>query len=298
MVKRKTVFAIINPATGQQSRRWLLRQFRHTALDLDIDFDFALTECAGHATELARECSEREVDIVVAVGGDGTVSEVVTGVIGTETLVGIIPAGSTNVIAKDLGIPRRLGPAIKVAMGEGKPSAFDVGKIDDQIFLHMAGAGYDAHIMHEANTRLKRMVGWPAYLPPAIKHLRSKPFEVEIDIDGTQFTSNARMVLLAIGGSIIHPRFAIGRDIDRTDGLLDVCIYNPPNAITAVTAMLWILLRKPNRSRWQRQFRAKKVVLKSSEAVPFEADGNPMGELPATIEMLEERVTILVPNKR
>lgn len=298
MQRRKTVFAIVNPITGQQSRRWLLRQFRNTAQELDIDFDFAMTKEAGHATELARQCMERGVDIVIAVGGDGTVSEVVTGVIGTETLVGIIPAGSTNVIAKDLGLPRRLGPAIRIAMGEGTSGSFDVGKVDDQIFMHMAGAGYDGHIMHEANSRLKRLIGWPAYLLPGIKHLNQKPFQVEIDIDGMHVTTRARMVLLAIGGSIIHPRFAVGRGIDRTDGLLDVCIYNAPNGFTAVTSMFWIVLRRPNRSRWQRQFRGKHVTLRSDDNVPFEADGNPMGELPVTVDMLDQTVNILIPKRR
>lgn len=263
----------------------------------DVDFDFVLTDRPGHATDIARECVRRGVDIVIAVGGDGTISETVTGVIDSNTVLGIVPTGSTNVLAKDLGIPKRIAPAIDLALGNGVAQEFDVGRARDAIFMHIAGAGYDGHIMHEASSRLKRWVGWPAYMLPAVRHLRSQPFTVNLDVDGVDVTVNARMVLCAIGGSIVHPRFTVGRGIDRTDGLLDVCIYNPPNAVTATSALAWILLRKPNRSRWQRQFRGKRVSLRSDERVPFEADGNPLGILPVDVEILDQRARILVPRK-
>lgn len=296
MSGRKKVYAIINPATGQHSLRWLVRRLQSKAKSCDIDFDYKVTDRPEHATEIARECCENEIDIIIAVGGDGTVSEVVTGAIGSEIPIGIIPTGSTNMIAKDLGIPRRLSPAIDVAMGKGVPKAFDVGRVGEATFMHMAGAGYDAQIMHEASGAWKRRIGWPAYLWPAVKHLRSPSFRVEIDIDGHVQTLDARMVLCAIGGSIVHPRFSVGRGINRTDGLLDICVFNPPNAVTAVTALWWILLRKPDRSRWQRQFQGKKVILRSDQRVEFEADGNPLGELPVVVEMLDSQTYILTPD--
>lgn len=296
MSARKTAFAIINPATGQHSLKGLTRQLEKRARKLDIDLECKVTERPEHATELARECCANNIDIIVAVGGDGTVSEVVTGTIGTDIPVGIVPTGSTNMIAKDLGLPRRISPAIEIALGKGTPTPFDVGKIGETTFMHMAGAGYDAQIMHEASSVWKRRIGWPAYLWPAIKHLRSTSFRVEIDIDGKVQSMDARMVLCAIGGSIVHPRFSVGSGINRTDGLLDICVYNPPNAVMAVSALGWILLRKPERSRWQRQFRGKKVVLRSDQPVVFEADGNPLGELPVVVEMLDSPVYILAPD--
>lgn len=298
MSERTRAFAIINPATGQQSLRWLVRRLENKARRRGIDLECKVTERPQHATELARECCERNIDIIIAVGGDGTVSEVVTGTIGTRIPVGIVPVGSTNMIAKDLGIPRRLSQAMDVAFGDGTAREYDVGRVGETIFMHMAGAGYDAQIMHEASSIWKRRIGWPAYLWPAIKHLRSTSFPVEITIDGETYSMDARMVLCAIGGSIVHPRFSVGRGIDRTDGLLDICIYYPPNAVMAVTALWWILLRKPDRSRWQRQYRGKEVVLRSDQEVVFEADGNPLGTLPVHIEIVESPAYILTPNDR
>ena len=287
---------IINPATGQGDVNRVKHRLQKKASRAGVEVDFHVTEYPAHATEIARECSERDVDIVIAVGGDGTVSEVVTGVLGSNLVVGIVPIGSTNMIAKDLGIPRRLSAAMDVALGNGTPTCFDVGRVRDTTFMHMAGAGYDAQIMHETSGKWKRRLGWPAYLWPAIKHLRSTLFRAEIEIDGVTHSMNARMVLLAIGGSIVHPRFTVGQGIDRHDGLIDVCIYNPPNAIMAITALGWILLRKPERSRWQHQFKGKSIILRSSRPVEFEADGNPLGELPVVIEMLDTPARILTPD--
>lgn len=296
MSNPKKVFAVINPATGQESARKLEGQLRQSALKHGVDIDVRVTERPDHATEIARDCCRNGIDIVIAVGGDGTVSEVVTGTIGTTMLVGIVPIGSTNMIAKDVGIPRRIHAAIDVALGCGVPTPFDVGRVGETTFMHMAGAGYDAEIMREASGVWKRRIGWPAYLWPAIKHLRSDPFRVEIDVDEAVGTWDARMVLCAIGGSIVHPRFTVGEGIDRRDGQLDVCVYNPPNAVAAVSALGWILLRRPSRSRWQHQIRGRKVVLRADRQIAFEADGNPLGELPVVVEMLDEQVHILTPH--
>ncbi len=262
-----------------------------------MELEIRVTEHPEHATEMAREC-HGDYDIVVAVGGDGTVSEVVTGAIGSNLLVGIVPVGSTNMVAKDLGIPRNLGAAMAVALGEGTPTAFDVARAGETTFMHMAGAGYDAEIMREASGKWKRRIGWPAYLWPAIKHLRSSPFRVELEVDGAPGSWDARMVLCAIGGSIVHPRFTVGEGIDRHDGLVDVCIFNPPNALGAVTALGWIILRKPQRSRWQHQLKGKSVVIRADRPIAFETDGNVQGELPVVVEMLDEPTYILTPHKR
>lgn len=275
-----------------------MRRLKHglgkTAERLGVLLDVGVTERPEHATEMAREC-QGKYDIVIAVGGDGTVSEVVTGAVGSDLVVGIVPIGSTNMIAKDLGFPRRLSAAMEVALGAGVSTPFDVARAGNTTFMHMAGAGYDADIMREASGKWKRRIGWPAYLWPAIKHLRSTPFRIEIDVDGEVGSWDARMVLCAIGGSIVHPRFTVGEGIDRHDGLIDICIYYPPNAINAVSALGWIILRRPARSRWQHQLKGRTVVLRSEQPIAFETDGNFQGELPVVVEMMNEPVYIMTP---
>lgn len=210
-------------------------------------------------------------------------------------IIGIIPAGSTNMIAKELGIPREPTRAAAIALGDGGSLRTDIARVGHTTCVHMAGAGFDAEIMARANPAWKRRVGWIAYLPPAIRLIRYPAFRAKITIDGITRSREARLVLCAIGGSIISRRFRVGDGIDRTDGLIDVCVWNPPNALALLTCLGWIGIGKPGRSRWMRQARGACVELSADRPVAFEVDGDVIGELPATIQMLDERVTIHTP---
>src|SRR5690606_40849901 len=123
----------------------MAKRLRREAEARGIDISIATTEYPGHAFDIARD-HPIDVDTIIAVGGDGTVSDVVTGALEDPLTIGIIPSGSTNIIAKDLGIPRDTEAAIAVALGDGVPYAIDVAVAGNTTFLHMAGAGFDAAI--------------------------------------------------------------------------------------------------------------------------------------------------------
>src|SRR4051812_34635098 len=108
-------------------------------------------------------------DIVVAMGGDGTVSRVATGIFGSAAALGIIPFGSTNIIARSLGIPANPRNAIALLVGSHSRRVIDIGRCDDRCFLHMGGAGFDAEIFRQTSLEWKRRTGWIAYLPPAVQ---------------------------------------------------------------------------------------------------------------------------------
>lgn len=294
MTQRQRVLAIVNPTTGALPI-WRLRRVLHrVATQFNIDLEVIETEYADHATQIVQTCDER-IETVIAVGGDGTLSEVVAGAVGRDITVGIIPIGSTNMVAKDLGIPRLLATAARVAMTSSTTVTLDVAKADDTTFMHMGGAGFDAAIMRETSPRLKRILRWVAYFGPGIQQLRAAPFNVQITVDQTTVTFLARMVLLALGGSIIHPRFVVGTGIDRTDGILDVVVFTPPTLAAVLSTFGWIILRRPSKSRWQHQFRGRSAKLTADRMVPYELDGSYRGNLPVNIEMLDEGVTVRVP---
>jgi diacylglycerol kinase family enzyme len=102
-------------------------------------------------------------------------------------------------------------------------------------------------------------------------------------------------VLCAVGGTILHRLFKVGDGIDRTDGLLDVCVWNPPNVAAIVTCLAWIGVGRPGRSRWLVQSRGKGVYISADRAVAFEVDGDVVGSLPVEIEMLDQQITVLTP---
>lgn len=295
MSDRRTAIAVMNPSTGNAPPWRVRRVLERAARDARVDLEIIETEYPDHATEIVRE-RVHELDMVLAVGGDGTLSEVVAGVVGTEVIIGIIPTGSTNMVAKDLGIPRSLSQAARVALRHDSAIiALDVAKAGDTTFMHMGGAGYDATIMREANKKLKRVLRWVAYVGPGLQQLRTAPFQAHVTVDETEFDVKARMILVAIGGSIVHPRFVVGDGIDRTDGILDVVIFDPPSLYAIFTTLSWVILRQPWRSRWQTHLRGTSVKLESDQKVPYELDGSYRGELPISFEMLDSGVRVAVP---
>jgi diacylglycerol kinase family enzyme len=288
--------AIINPTTGRTSVDVIGRHLRAVARDHSIDIELAITQHPGHATALAREAASR-ADVLVAVGGDGTVSDVITGALGADVRFGIVPTGSTNMVAKDLGIPRNLKQAARIALGCGRLRRLDVARAGATTCVHITGVGYDAEIMRRTPARWKRRVGWLAYLPPAISQLSYPAFTARLDVDGRTIRCRARMILFAVGASFIHPRFKVGEGIDRSDRQLDVCIYNPPSFPATLSCLGWIVLGRPGRSRWQRQVRGERVRVEADRPVAVEVDGDYIGEVPIEIEMIAEQVRVYVPRE-
>jgi YegS/Rv2252/BmrU family lipid kinase len=295
MSSTRRVLAIVNPATGILPAWRIERMLLKAAADLAIELDVRYTEYEDHAIELA-QAAIGVYDTVVAVGGDGTVSEVAAGLVGVDINLAIVPAGSTNMIAKDLGIPLRLSQAIRVALSSSTTVDLDIAFAMGAAFLHMAGAGYDAEIMRSTPRRWKRKVGWLAYIGPALGALRSAPFQLDLEVDGEQSSWRARMVLCGLGGSIIHPRFVVGRGIDRTDGVADILVFNPRTFGQVLTTFSWLALGRPERSRWHHHFRGQRIVMTADRPVPFEADGSYRGELPVEINVIPQGVTVVVPS--
>jgi YegS/Rv2252/BmrU family lipid kinase len=296
MAPPKRVVAIVNPATGHRAAQARITEARAATSDGDVTFVARLTERPGHAVALAREGAEH-AQLLLAVGGDGTVSDVVTGAVGADVQIGIIPAGSTNMVSKDLGIPQRTRDAMQVAL-HGREMRVDIARANDTTFVHMAGAGYDAEIMRRAGSKWKRRVGWLAYLPPAISQARYPAFKARLVVDGVEYRGRARMILLALGAGIITPRFKVGAGIDRCDGQIDICIFNPPGIVATLATLGWIALGKPERSRWQRQLRGRSIELNADRRVPFEVDGDYLTDLPVTIEVLDARARIMTPSSK
>lgn len=294
MRSRRRALAIINPATGAVNVKRVRHVLSRVAAEAKTDLTIIETERAGHATEIARDYKD-EVDLLIAVGGDGTMSEVVTGVVGSDVWVALVPRGSTNMIAKDLGIPRAINKAARCALGSSTTVTLDVARADGIVFMHMGGAGLDAAIMKQTSSRWKRIFRWVAYIWPGLQQLRQQPFSATIDVDGDVVRVNPRMVLFALGGSLVHPRFVVGRGIDRTDGLLDILVADPPSIISSFTALGWFVLRQPQRSRWHHHYQGKQVHVESDQPVPVEFDGSYHGELPISIEVLDKGVTVVVP---
>lgn len=293
----RTVLAIVNPSTGRRPVDSVIDPLRREADVRGISLRVVETTPDGGASDLASTV-DGEVDTIVAVGGDGTVSDVVVGLLGRPVALAIVPIGSTNMIAKELGIPQRPDDAARVALGAGTTRAVDVALAGDRAIVHMAGAGFDAAMMRDTSSRWKRRIRWLAYVPAGLKNLKYPRFEFSGAIDGEPLNGTARLLLVAIGGSIIHPKLQLGHGIDRSDRLIDLLIFDPPSAFGVLATLWWIITRRPDRCRWVLHHRGTHIKLASPTDVPFEIDGDFAGSLPVEITLYEEPLRVRVPDPR
>ena len=220
MSKKHLVF-IINPKSGVE-RQKEIRQGIDSYLDKEkYSFEIRHTEFAKHGTILAHEASKNGAYAVVAVGGDGSVNDVVQGLLGTGTLLAIIPKGSGNGMARTMGIPLDTNEAIKV-INKGNVVAMDVGFANERAFISNAGVAFDALVSKRFAKSERR--GFMMYSWLVTKYMwLYKSWDWEITIDGRKITEQAFMVNVANGQQFGY-NFKIAPMASYTDGLLDLII--------------------------------------------------------------------------
>lgn len=257
------------------------------------DIDVVPTEYMGHATELAREASERGWSAVISCGGDGTLNEVVNGVAGTETAVGVIRGGMGNVFAKEIGVPRAPELAIE-ALLSGDRGKFDLGIAGGRYFLLMCGVGFDATIINRVPPRPKRLLGSTSYaLWGAAGMFGYESRRVAFSIDGVEREDDLYWLLLgntrSYGGVINITSQAVA-----DDGLLDAYIYSGRGLSWAVRTGLWIALRRADRHRGVAYQRVVDLDV-LTPGVPVQADGEYFGETPMHFGVAPRSLSVLLP---
>jgi len=215
------------------------------------------------------------VDLVLACGGDGTVTACAEGVTGTGVPLGIIPMGTGNLLARNIGVPTGLEEALAVALGGGQ-HAIDAGRAEDTLFVVMAGVGLDARMLDGASDRLKRRLGWLAYALSAIRHLGDRPMRVTISIDGGRRRRMLASALVVGNVGWLRGGLPLLPDARPDDGLLDAVVVTADGLAGWLAVAMDVLLRRPARGRMHRiQFTRLQVRLDHEQ--PWELDGEVMG---------------------
>jgi YegS/Rv2252/BmrU family lipid kinase len=291
------VFAVLNPVAGNcdvDAVRDALRQHFGTA-----GRTYAVYETNGREriADIVRAALPRHYDAFVAIGGDGTVSEVVDGLVHTGVPLGIVPVGTGNVVARDLGIPLDVDGALRLLADKHAVVCVDVGKADDRYYVLSAGVGISSLMMRDTTRQDKRRFGVAAYLWTGIKRLLGfQPHCFSITVDGRHSQWRASEVTIANSGAIGEPILRWGPNVRMDDGQLDVCIVRARNALDYLAVAWSVLLGRQRRdSRLHCLTAENSVRVESKRPLLVHADGEIIGETPVRIEVMPGAVQVIVP---
>ena len=217
---------------------------------------------------------QEECAVVFVCGGDGTVMAAVTALAGRDVPLAILPAGTGNLLARNLELPLNDEEAALRIGVSGRTIRIDVGVCEDRKFAVMAGIGFDAAIMRDAPEGLKKAVGWPAYVVSAGKHLRGRGIRVAITIDGGEpMQRRVRSVVVGNvgklqGGILLLP------DAEPDDGQLDVVVIAPRHVLDWARVGSRVIRRADVPDRKMERFRTRHVVIEASRSQPRQLDGD------------------------
>ncbi|HWS31147.1 MAG TPA: diacylglycerol kinase family protein [Actinoplanes sp.] len=215
---------------------------------------------------------ESGAEVVFVCGGDGTVMSAVSALAGTEVSMAVLPAGTGNLLAANLGLSTDLATGLAVAL-EGGLRRLDVGTLDGRHFAVMAGMGFDAHMLDATSDTAKKHIGWPAYVLGAMKHLKDRPMRVTIRIDGGRsMRRRARSVLVANVGRL-QGGLRLLSEAQPDDGFLDVAVLTP-NTLRTWLALGWGLIRRTERVPALEVFRGGHIEVLSDRPQPRQLDGD------------------------
>ncbi len=264
----RRVAVIHNPASGSADD---VQALRSAFVAAGTEPLWLATTEDDPGTGQAAEAIASGVDTVIACGGDGTVRAVLQSVAGTEVALGVVPMGTGNLLAGNLGLQTGTD-AVHDAV-HAPTGLLDVGMVNGERFAVMAGVGFDAYMIRDANPTLKRRLGSAAYVFSAARHLRSRIFSAEVVVDGRrEFNGSTAMVLIGNCGAVTGG-LQVFPDARQDDGMLDVAVLCA-RGIGQWASVGWRLLRgRPQRPDLVRRCQGRAIIVTLDRPVAYELDG-------------------------
>ena len=285
---------ILSPTAGRAVPVSTLREHLRPLVEAGWEVRIEVTDRPGGATAIAEMAVNAGYDLVVAAGGDGTVSEALQPLVGTDVVLGVLPLGTGNVWAREVGIPLDLPGAVRVLL-EGRVRRVDVGRAGHRNFLLMAGIGFDAAVTRQIDPRRKRRLGMIAYLVAGVAVAFSFiGHKVQLNVDGVRRTYRA--LLIVIGNSRRY-----GGDVSLTaearidDGLLDVCVFKGTGLVEVAWHLISVLLGRHVHDPGVDYLRARRLTVVSDSPLPVQVDGDTIGETPMAFTVRARSLNVLVP---
>ncbi|HEV7402663.1 MAG TPA: diacylglycerol kinase family protein [Chthoniobacteraceae bacterium] len=253
--------------------------------------DLAFTTEPGSARALAAGAAAQGYDTVVAAGGDGTVNEIVNGLAGSGLALGVLPAGTMNVFAAELGLPTDLAQAWEV-IRRGHAREIDLAKANQQYFVQLAGIGFDAQIVKETSWAMKRDLGPLSYVISAAQVAARKPPRLVVQCDDRTF--EGCFVLIGNGRYYGGP-VTLFPEARVDDGLLDALVFQKMSYLDVIRYLGNILMGSHTDLPDVISCQARRIEVTSDDPVPVEVDGELAMELPVTFGFSSKKLRVLVP---
>jgi len=252
------------------------------------------TKQPGDASRMAAEAVEQRVALVIAAGGDGTINEIIQGLAGSETALGVLPTGTVNVWAREMGIPLDLHDACNVLV-YGQTRRIDLGRVNDRYFLLMVGIGFDGQVTQAVERKPLKRLGPLGY---ALAALWFGPgyagFPVIVRQD--DYVIKTRALQVFIGNTQLYAgAFKFTWQALCDDGQLDLCIVHKRNLPGRIFVLLDFLMRHKNRRRCVRYDTFTSVTIETPHPVALQIDGDPGGYTPATFSVHPGALKVVVP---
>lgn len=267
------------------------------------EFDLTLTAYMGHAAEIARDA--QGYDVLVAVGGDGTVHEVLNGIMarpeGDRPVLGLIPTGSGNDTRRTVGVPEDIAEAT-LALISGRRRRFDIGRCNGMYFNNSFAAGLDARVTAKAveYKATTRRAGLWLYFTALVHVLLNElyPHHIRISWDGAEPVEDDMLALATTIGPTYGGGFRITPDALPDDGLLEVCLIDPLSLPQALVRLPFVVVGKHTGMKVVRMSRHRSVVIESDEPIPAQIDGEVMVGNRFEVEVLPLAIEYVVPLER
>ena len=292
---------ITNPAaarTREVAVLTVLRTLRAAGWEADV----LATGGPGDARTLAEHAvRDGSVDVVAVFGGDGTTMQAASAVVGTGVTLGVIPGGTGNLLAANLGIP--VSPArAAAALVRGRPAPFDLGRVERRDGVHYfavaCGAGYDARVMAATQSAQKQRYKIAAYIATTFRLIAEMRIaRYYITVDGVEYEADGAVVLVANCGLVVPPFIRLRSGITPDDGLLDVVVLRAGNIGEGMRAVWELVRERPSHGRetFVGYAQGREVSVVSDPVEPVQFDGDAAGETPFTATVVPGAITIMVP---